>query len=188
MHIGTSDDLYVKGAALYKAGQIQEAEQLFRRIWEALPRSDGVARGRAAYSLALCLIEQSRMDRAREALLTALEEDPTLDRARVRLKKLDEQHAQAPAPTTRGGVVGVVHGVRQGSEPDPMFGRQTNPYIRFRLELSTPIHGMPAAPTVELRGGRILGTVQEGDMVEVPGPWRPGQRSPFVLNLTTGET
>jgi hypothetical protein len=75
-----------------------------------------------------------------------------------------------------------------GSEPDPWFGQQRNAFLRFRLKLLAGAGAnLPAAPTVELRGQRIEGSVRTGDVIEVPGPWKPGHRPKYVLNVTTGE-
>ncbi|MGH2368255.1 MAG: tetratricopeptide repeat protein [Chloroflexota bacterium] len=186
--MGTADEHYDEGGRLYRARDFAAAEQAFRRLLQIVPQSDGKAYGRAAYSLALCLLEQARTDEGREALQVALRADPTLDRARNRLKQLEQQPAPRlrPAPTTRGGTVGVARRVRQGTEPDPIFGQQRNAFIRFRLETSD-LRGTRASPTIELRGQLIKGAIEEGDVVEIPGPWRPGDRPSFVLNLTTGE-
>lgn len=180
-----ADDLYDEGEAFYKSGKYAAAEECFSQLLTVVP-DPGKTRGRAAYSLALAQIKQDRLTEARGTLAVALEADPELDRARNWLKKLDAQYPALPSATTVGGIVGVARRIRQGSEPDPIFGQQRNPFISFRLETSG-IAGMPASPTVELRGQRIEGSVEDGDVVEIPGPWRPGERPPYVINLTTGE-
>jgi tetratricopeptide (TPR) repeat protein len=185
--MSTAQELYAKGEALYKAREFGAAEEAFRRLLEVVPQSQGAARGRAAYSLALCLRKQGQAAEARQALEVALEADPTLDRARRRLEELSEEQPQAPEPLTPGGVVGVARLVRQGSEPDPVFGRQRNPSISFRLETSG-VDGLPVSPTVKLHGGRIVGSVENGDLVEIPAPWRPGTAPSRILNHTSGET
>jgi len=178
-----ADKLYAEGEQLYKGGEFAGAERAFRRLLEVVPQSDGKAYGRAAYSLALSLLKQARTVEAKDALRAAVLADPALHRARERLDELDRQ----PTPRTPGGIVGVARRVRLGSEPDPWFGQQRNPSVSFRLE--TPgTGGMPRSPTVELRGQRIAGSVEDGDLVELPASWRPGERPEFVLNLTTGET
>jgi hypothetical protein len=67
-----------------------------------------------------------------------------------------------------------------------MLGQQRNTLLRFRVE-STGAGGAPSARTVELRGSRFTGWVEEGDAIEIPGRWRSGGRPKYVLNLTTGE-
>ena len=181
-----ADDLYSEGEAFYKAGKYAAAAECFSQLLRVVPDA-GKTRGRAAYSLALAQIKLDQVNEARRSLALALEADPELQRAREWLTKLDAQHPVLPSPTTPGGMVGVARRIRQGQEPDPIFGQQRNPFISFRLETSG-IEGMPASPTIELRGQRIEGSVEDGDLVEIPGPWRPGERPPYVINLTTGET
>jgi tetratricopeptide (TPR) repeat protein len=190
--MATANELYAEGERQYRQGDFVAAEQAFRRLIKAIPQKDSKLYGRAVYSLALCLLKQARNDEARETLQLALHADPTLDRARERLKTLGRQSQlqtppRLPSPTTPGGIVGIARRLRQGSEPDPIFGQQRNPFIRFRLE-TTGGSGMPASPTVEVRGQRIEGSIEDGDAVEIPAPWRPGERPSHVINLTTGET
>jgi tetratricopeptide (TPR) repeat protein len=181
--MSVADDLYADGAECYAARNFPAAENAFRRLMQVVPESSGRHYGRAAYSLGLALIAQDRTDEAKEALRAALRAEPTLQRARDRL---DELSRRPPTPSTPGGMVGVARQVRMGSEPDPWFGQQRNASLRFRLTRQGN-DSLPASPTIELRGQRIEGSVEDGDIIEVPGPWRPGDRPGFVLNHTTGE-
>jgi tetratricopeptide (TPR) repeat protein len=70
--MGTANERYEEAARLYRARNFAGAEQAFRRLLQVVPRSDGKAYGRAAYSLALSLLEQGRTDEGREALRLAL--------------------------------------------------------------------------------------------------------------------
>jgi len=179
-------DLYAAGAAQYKVGDFAAAEQSFRRLLDAVPMTEGKEYGRAAHSLALTLVKLGRSPEAIHLLHTAIHADPSLQRARELLAELESADRQSvgkglPEPRTAGGLVGVARRVKTGAEPDPIFGQQRNNYLRFRLE--TP-HGQA---TVELRGQRIVGSVEDGDIIEVPGPRRPGTQPGWVYNFSTGE-
>jgi len=179
-----ADDLYAEGARRFKEQNFAAAENAFRRLLTVVPRTDAKVWGRAAYSLALALIAQGRVDEAKTALLEAIQVDPGLQRARDKLAELEQTHLR---PSTPGGIVGLAIHVETGSEPDPWFGQQRNLYLKFRLHHALAT-GLPAAPTIELRGQRIVGSIKNQDIVEIPGPWTPGDRPRYVLNHTTGET
>jgi tetratricopeptide (TPR) repeat protein len=181
-----TDDLYLAGAERYKRGDFAAAESSFRQLLDAVPLTEGKVYARAAHSLALTLLERGSAAEAMGLLHAAIHADPGLKRARDLLTSLeaeasnDVNHA-LPGPSTPGGLVGIARRIRIGAEPDPIFGQQKNNYLRFRLETA---HGQA---TIELRGQRISGSVEEGDLIEVPGPWRPGTLPAVVYNLTTGE-
>ncbi len=181
--MSNADDLYAEGARQYQQRDYAGAERTFRRLLQIVPNDRRKEWGRAAYSLALAEIGQGKLDEARHALVEALKADPELQRARDKLAELDQPVLK---PRTKGGLIGMAVHVETGSEPDPWFGQQRNLFLAFRLQHSMP--GLPAAPTIVLRGQRIQGSIKNQDIVEIPGPWRPGQRPQYVLNHTTGET
>jgi tetratricopeptide (TPR) repeat protein len=180
------NDIYAAGAAQYKVGDFAAAEQTFRRLLDSVPMTDGKEYGRAAHSLALTLVKLGRSPEATYLLRTAIHADPSLQRARDLLAELETAAGQGagdglPEPRTAGGLVGFARRVKATTEPDPILGQQRNQCLRFRLE--TP----QGQPTVELRGERIVGSVEEGDVLEIPGPWRPGTQPAWIYNVTTGE-
>lgn len=178
-----ADSVYDEGARAYQAGDYPAAETSFRQLLELVPPSEVKAYGRAAYSLALTLIKQHRTEEAKQALRLALRVDPGLQRAQERLAELDRR---LPSPTTAGGFVGTARGVRITTEPHAMFGGQRNVVLRFRVEgQGTAGSG---ARTIEMRGSRLEGSVEDGDVIEVPGNRQPSGRGNYVLNVSTGET
>jgi hypothetical protein len=186
----TFEELYQTGARLYQERDYAGAELAFRELLSLLPTSQAKDYGRAAYSLGLALEQRQRYDEAKEALRLAIKVDPALTLAQKRLQLLDEVSVvpETITPSTPGGIIGRVSHVDVGSEPDPWFGQQRNTFLRFRLSLlAGAAPGVPTAPTIELRGQRIEGSVKPGDVVEVPAPWRPGQHPRHVLNHTTGD-
>ncbi|HEY7035262.1 MAG TPA: hypothetical protein VH482_28240 [Thermomicrobiales bacterium] len=70
----------------------------------------------------------------------------------------------------------------------------TDPHIRGEMVLTGSVlsfridRGVGTQVPVELRGRTILGSIREGDPVEVLGPWQYGQtlKPKWVLNLDTG--
>ncbi|MDQ3742449.1 MAG: hypothetical protein M3389_16080, partial [Actinomycetota bacterium] len=83
------------------------------------------------------------------------------------------------------GIVGIARGLRERSE-----WRDSGAHymVTFRVERHDA-YGAPLAPVpVELVGRRIEGVIQDGDWVEVPPHWQPGEtlRTTTVRNLTTG--
>jgi hypothetical protein len=62
-----------------------------------------------------------------------------------------------------------------------VFGQQRRPYLRFRLV------SPQGQATISVSRPRKTGAIEDGDIVEVPGTWRPGKFCKEVYNKTTGE-
>lgn len=191
------DDAFVEGKGFFHAGDYSTAETMFRQILDA-GAPNVRFNAKVAHALGLTLAKMRRPEEAYYAFDWAVSCDPSLERARIARDQLfatptprkraagASQHVTAPettlpAPATRGGIVGYARKVSMHHEEDPLFGRMKNPRLRFRLE-TLDQHGKMITPTVELRGGRIVGAVDEGDLIELPGSWRPGRRPTWVLN------
>jgi len=105
---------------------------------------------------------------------------------------LPEQHGgvtsetRAPKFSARGNrVIGEVREFRERRETEGNF---TWTIWSFRVErYDASGNQMPPVP-VEIKGMKFEGTISEGDWVELPDPWKPGEvASPKKFdNLTTG--
>lgn len=191
-----ADELYARGEQLYRAGDYAAAEHVFRQLLETVPRTDGPALGRAAYSVGLCAMKLDRIGDARAAFTTALAHDPGLDRARERLAQLDEldefdevddqyeQDRYGDEERMEGHVVGVATNVRTTVTPHAVISTARTYTLGFRLQ----VPGSSQAPAVTMRGPKLVGSIENGDHVAVPDTWRPGRAPKYVLNLSTGET
>lgn len=93
-------------------------------------------------------------------------------------------HADAgPGRGLRGRVVGL----RQSFEP--RYRQASLLVTTFRLARTDAAGGALAPVPVELKG-RLDSSINEGDLVEIPGTWRPGTtlRTTRLRNVTTGVT
>lgn len=175
-------DLYAHGERLYRDKHYPQALQVFRQLAGRLPPDDLRGRARASYSVGLCLMHLSDTDGAREAFVEALSHDPALERAEQRLAQLDQQAATTQG--VDGHTVGTAHHVRMSVTPHPIIATARIHTLQFRLH----VPGWTEAPAVTLRGPRILGSINDGDVVAVPDGWHPDRPVTHVLNLTSGET
>jgi hypothetical protein len=197
--VSATEELYQAGNRLYQERSYAAAEAVFRQMCDAVP-PEGKEAGRAHYSLALCLLHLDRTGEARQALNQALRADPGLERAKDRLREIDAAQAappppagppdRAPAPPASGGsgpIMGTATKIRRSTTGSPWIARATNSELAFRLVVSSGATEATAV-AVALHGPRILGSVEDGDQIQLPAGWRPGVSPSQVLNLTTGET
>jgi hypothetical protein len=92
-----------------------------------------------------------------------------------------------PAVARATGYVGVARAVRLRTEPSSSKG-PTWQVLNFRLDrFSDDGRPLPSIP-VEMRRLHLHGSVNEGETVEVPGAWRPGQLLEVkrIQNISTG--
>jgi len=94
---------------------------------------------------------------------------------------------QSPRP---GAIVGVARDVRQRQEQRAwgQNGQSTEQVWTFRIDRhDAQGAALPLVP-VEMRGSSFEGSVDDGDWIEAPGVWRPGDtlHPRRVRNLTTG--
>jgi hypothetical protein len=84
-------------------------------------------------------------------------------------------------------IVGTVRGFQARQEPG---GEEPLTVWSFNLERFDELgNALPPVP-VQMRGRRFVGALRNGEDVEAPGPWRPGEtlHAARVRNLTTGAT
>jgi ribosomal protein L40E len=87
-----------------------------------------------------------------------------------------------------GKTVGVVRGVRERTEQSGYQNHKMVNIVTFRVErYDEEGHALPPIP-VEMEARRFQGILSEGDWVELPGRWQPGETLHLrqVRNLTTG--
>ncbi|MDQ3935520.1 MAG: FHA domain-containing protein [Actinomycetota bacterium] len=194
------DDEYALGYQALEAGEDAAAAAAFERALQADP-------GHANSMYQLGVVAQRRGDLEAAATLyhRAIEANPRHVSAHARLQEL-ERLAAAPPPQVLAaappaeqprpagpplaldpsgrGVWGRAFAVQQRYEQDQM--RRPVMVVTFRLQRGDVDEPQPPVP-VELRGPRLKGSLNEGDVVEMPRVWRVGRRAGSVLNLTTGE-
>jgi hypothetical protein len=138
------------------------------------------------YSIAIAFRDLGQNDRARDLLVRITKVDPTFAPAGARLAEWDRVD-NMPAPSTPGAIVGQVSNLQHRSDPDSLVTRGQMMNWTFRIERANGSGGaLPPVP-VTMRAPRIEGAVVNGDVVEVPGPWRPGEtlRPKKIKNVTT---
>jgi hypothetical protein len=178
------------GTARYRSGALNQAIEAYQHALTLAP-NDPIP----MYSLAIALKDSGDIDQARNLLAGLLQSDPNFKPARARLAewaKSDQPAATKsdqpaatnglPPPSSPDGIVGRVANYQQRIEVDPFITRGQTYIWTFRVERS----GQLPVP-VEMRAPKITGALVNGDVVEVPGPWQPGQtiRPSKVLNRTT---
>jgi hypothetical protein len=92
-------------------------------------------------------------------------------------------------PSTRGAIVGQARQIERRQNVDP-WTRDNIDRWSLRVE-RTDEAGNPLRPvTVVVEGARMVGSIHEGDWVEVKGRWHPGRplRATAIRNLSTDET
>jgi hypothetical protein len=94
--------------------------------------------------------------------------------------------AAPPTSAVAGSIVGTVRGFHVRAEP----GEQAYSVWSFNLERFDELGNSLQPVPVEMRGLRFVGAIRNGEQVEAPGPWRPGEtlHTTRVQNLTTGAT
>ena len=94
--------------------------------------------------------------------------------------------AAPPTSAAVGSIVGTVRGLQVRAEP----GEQAHTVWSFNLERFDELGNSLQPVPVEMRGLRFVGAIRNGEEVEAPGPWRPGEtlHATRVRNLTTGAT
>jgi mono/diheme cytochrome c family protein len=190
------------GTARYRNGRIVPAVAAYRQRLILAP-NDALAH----YSLAIALRDLGEQDEARQHLVRAIELKPDFAEAQTRLRELDQPQTPKPpvappphvpvaappnppegAPGTT--TVGRARHIQIRTEADSIVRGASKQRLTFRVERIEEGGSQPASIPVEMRGARIDGSVTDGDWVEVPGRWHPGQtlRPTTFLNLMTLET
>ena len=165
------DAAHRRGAAALTARDYTAAEAAFREELSLVPAH---AEGRyrpAAIGLAQALMGLDRAEEAQAWLAAAA------------APRLSPPPARAPAggpppqlKASRGHVLGQVRKIQPVQTPPSLWKPAGNlpRLLKFRVE-GRDEAGRPLPPVpVEIRGMEIQGLVADGDWVEIPASWRPG--------------
>jgi cytochrome c6 len=194
----TPEDAYgwhLLGTARYRNGRLTPAIEAFRRRLELQP-DDAVGN----YSLAIALRDLGERDEARQFMRRAVQLNPNWEQAQNRLRDLEKPPPPTPPPPPlksptlepAGTIVGQAREVQKGvASSSSIIRGGTLQKWTFRVVRDNEAANAPRPVPVEIKGGRIDGTLIEGDRVQIPtGRWRPGStlRVHAFQNLTTQET
>jgi plastocyanin len=198
---GDAPSWHLLGTIHYRKGERASAVEAFRRELR-LADDDPVA----YYSLAIALPEDERDDAA-ALLKKALQLKPDFAPAKQRLAAIervslppspkpptvpDSLSTPPPGPpvltATAGPIRGQARTIQHRVEQDPWLARTSFIIWSFRVDRLDDQGNKLSPVPVEMRGRRIEGALVEGDWVEVPGKWRPGEtlETKRIRNLSTG--
>jgi tetratricopeptide (TPR) repeat protein len=180
-----ADALYLQGSRAIEQGSPSTAEAMLQ---QAVAIDPGHAN--AWYRLGEIAQIQGDLVSARQLYQRVL----ALQSAHVSAKRRLEQVApvgpdaiEVPvlARQPGAGIAGPVSAVQQRFEQDS--SRRPVLVLSFRVRARESGPSTAAPLSVEMRGRSLHGSIQNGDWIELPTDWRPGQALTDVLNLTTGE-
>lgn len=180
----SAEEWYGVGDEALKRRDIDSAHDAFSRALELDPMH-----ANALYRLGEIAQADGNFEDAEEFFRAAIDVNPGHAGAHARLERLLAEAPQGDGPTYEpegDGIVGVVSALRQHTETTVMT-RGTQWVWTFRVEARSPDGRRGRAVAAQMRGAAIVGSLGDGDWVELPSGWRTGQKLKSLTNLTTGE-
>jgi tetratricopeptide (TPR) repeat protein len=187
---------FLLGVGYLRAANFAESDATLRDVLAKSPDHH-----RAAYYLGLSMERQGRTDEARRMFAAALRMKPDFSEASRKLSAIPHVSAkpEVPAPMAPAPAAPAPSraAVRAPVGPPARIGRtvvgtarrvrvRSAPYGKSVLSFVVELDGMQGRVPVEMRG-RLFGSVDEGDHVEVHGKRRKGTFKPKRFrNLSTG--